>query len=200
MADMQSIDALRQDVELHGVTISEAEWRSLCKDFSCCAYPQGDVIIDQARVADRWLFLTKGIAASEQTTTDGDALIARFFEKGHFCSNLTSAWGRQIASDELIAITNIEGVILPNALFREQYLRGNAFGEYLRMKTMEALMFDKEILCAKTSNDTELQFSFLEYSHSDVVQKTAQKDLARFIGITPQGLSRFLKNRRSNKA
>ena len=29
----------------------------------------------------------------------------------------------------------------------------------------------------------------------EVVQRTAQKDLARFIGVTPQGLNRFLKNR-----
>lgn len=59
-------------------------------------------------------------------------------------------------------------------------------------------MFDKDILYAKTSNDTEVQYRFLESHHTEVVQRAAQKDIARFIGMTPQGLNRFLRNRQSS--
>ncbi|MEM9794728.1 MAG: hypothetical protein AAF848_17440, partial [Pseudomonadota bacterium] len=78
--------------------------------------------------------------------------------------------------------------------------RGGVFGQYLRIKAMETLILDKDILCAKTSNDTEVQYSFLERSFPEVVQRATQKDVARFIGVTPQGLNRFLRNRKSSSA
>lgn len=193
---VRAIDAFLNDIGLYGVALGPDTWRDLSKDFVGCAYAKGDVILSSARVADRWLFLTRGIAASEQTTPEGQALIARFFEPGQICTNITSAWSRRPGSDDLIAITDVEGVLIPDPLFREEYLRGHAFGEYLRLKCMETLLFDKDILCAKTSNDTEVQYRFLEQNYDEVVLRTTQKDLARFIGLTPQGLNRFLQARR----
>lgn len=192
---MDATEVLKQDIQRCGCTLEPAEWHRLSKELVNCAFQKGDVIQSQARVADHWLFVASGIVASEQSTPDGNNLIARFFEAGHLCSNPTSAWHRELGSDDLIAITNVEGVLLPNLWFREQYLRGGNFGEYLRIKAMQTLMFDKDILSAKTSNDVETRYGFLESSHSEVVRHTAQKDLARFIGVTPQGLNRFLKNR-----
>lgn len=188
---------LRHDVERQGLKLDEADWERLTSGFKTCTYDMGEVIISSAHIADRWLFLTEGIVASEQATQGGDALIARFFEPGQFCSNLTSAWSRQLASDELIAITDVEGVLIPDALFRHEFLRGDVFGEYLRLKCMETLLFDKDVLYAKTSNSTEIQYQFLEKSYAQVIKRATQKDLARFIGLTPQGLNRFLRRRDS---
>ncbi|MEO1483673.1 MAG: cyclic nucleotide-binding domain-containing protein [Myxococcota bacterium] len=178
------------------MTLDDDEWRRISTRLADCSYRQGEVIFSQVRLTDHWLFITDGVAASEQTTPDGAVLIGRFFEPGHICSNITSAWARQISSDDLRAITDVEGVLLPNPLFRQEYLGGGAFGRYLRIKAMAALLFDKEILCTKTTNDTDIQYRFLEYNYREVIRRSTQKDIARFIGITPQGLSRFLKNRR----
>lgn len=197
---MNAIQVLKKDIELYGVSMDDTDWSEIQKASIECSFPMGDVILSRVRVADRWLFLTRGIAASEQSTLGGDALIGRFFEAGHLCANLTSAWAQQLGTDDLVAITNVEGVVLPHHLFREQYLRGNGFGEYLRLKLMETLMFDKDIICAKTSNNTEVRYGFLERHYKEVVRRVSQKDLARFIGVTPQGLNRFLKNRQHTGA
>ena len=186
---------LRQDMERLDRVLCDGEWGKLSRDFTTCTYAMGDTILSSARIADRWIFLTEGVVASEQATQGGDALIARFFEPGQFCSNLTSAWTRQLASDELIAVTDVEGVLIPDTLFRHEFLRGGVFGEYLRLKCMETLLFDKDVLCAKTSNSTEVQYRFLEQSYTQVIARTTQKDLARFMGLTPQGLNRFLRRR-----
>ena len=192
---MQAKDHLRKDIEQSGLFISDDAWLHLSKDLTEFSGTLGEVILSSTRIADRWLFLTEGIVASEQPTIDGDALIARFFEPGQFCSNLTSAWSRKLAFDELIAISDVKGVLIPDALFREQFLRGGVFGEYIRLKFMETLLFDKDILCAKTTNDTEVQYRFLEENCAQVIAHTTQKDIARFIGVTPQGLNRFLRRR-----
>lgn len=197
---MRPKERLRRDIERTGLPLNDDEWRVISRDFNACAYSMGDIILSSTRVADRWFFLSEGTVASQQSTPKGDALIARFFEPGQFCTNLTSAWSRKHSLDELIAITNVEGVLIPDSIFRDQYLRGAIFGQYLRLKVMETLLFDKDVLYAKTSNDTEVQYRFLEETYGRVIEHTAQKDLARFIGVTPQGLNRFLRRRAGRQA
>ncbi|MEO1457682.1 MAG: hypothetical protein AAFV49_08970 [Pseudomonadota bacterium] len=197
---MSPMDALERDIGALGIAIAPGEWAALRADLAEAAFPAGAVISSQARISEHWVFLSAGIAASEQAAPDGTATIARFFEAGQFCANLTSVWHRTIASDDLLAITDVAGVFVPDRIFRPAYLRGGAFGEYLRLKAMEAMLFDKDLICAKTSPSTEARLRFLEERHRDVVRRTPQKHLARFIGITPQGLSRFLRNRRAPAA
>lgn len=121
------MDALKQDIKLRGVSLDETEWRCINKRLLDCTFPKGSVILSQARVADHWLFLKRGIVASEQSNQDGNALIARFFEAGHFCSNLTSVWGRQLASDNLVAITNVEGCSSARQLVSRTISAGQRF-------------------------------------------------------------------------
>ena len=196
MAAVSALAVLRDDVAASGVTLPAADWARIAAQLTEARFPGGAVIFSQGRIADRWLFVARGIAASEQSSSDGGATIARFFEPGQVCANVTSAWRQDFASDDLIAMTPLDGVLLPDPVLRHEYLRGGAFGEYLRLKVMETLLFDKDLLCAKTSTDTAVRFRFLHDRYSEVVQRVPQKDLSRFLGVTPQGLSRFLRSGR----
>ncbi len=193
---MSPLDVLEADIVQHLGRLPSAEWKTVRRQLREERFAAGSVVLGQARISDQWFFLSSGIAASEQSAIDGGATIARFFEPTQFCTNLTSVWWREIGSDDLIAITDLEGVSFPDRIFREQYLRGHSVGEYIRLKAMESLLFAKDLVCAKTSSDTEVRYRFLEQRYSNVIGSAAQKDIARFIGMTPQGLSRFLKNRR----
>lgn len=196
----KALSSLEDDIQLLDVALDLREWdqiRQRCKFISVKA---GDKIQNQARVADSWVYLSDGVAASEQTWLDGASTIARFFEPGSICANLSSAWTRDIASDDLVAITDVSGVAIPDAIFRREYLHGGFFGTYLRLKMMEAHLFAKELVCAKTSGQTEARYQFLEQHHRNVIGSVPQKDIARFLGVTPQGLSRFLRRRRSKSS
>ncbi|MEO1774347.1 MAG: hypothetical protein AAFS07_05290 [Pseudomonadota bacterium] len=190
------VEALRADMARLDVEISAPAWAAVCGALSVTQQPAGAAIFAQVRIASAWLFVTEGITASQQTRPDGGTAIARFFEPGQLCGNLTSTWRREIAADDLVAITDVTGVLLPDTLLKAEYLSGGAFGRYLRLKIMETLLFDKDLICAKTSIETELRYRFLEQRHRSVIGVAPQKDIARFLGITPQGLSRFLRNRR----
>lgn len=190
---MYELTHLESDIRRLGVDIDAREWDDIRRRISNVHVPSGRKIQNQARVADVWIFLTGGIAASEQTWSDGTTTIARFFEAGHICANFTSAWTQDIASDDLIAMTDVSGVAIPDDIFRREYLQGVRFGKYLRLKMMEAHLFAKDLICAKTFGRTEARYEFLKQYHIGVVGNVQQKDIARFLGITPQGLSRFLR-------
>lgn len=192
---MTPIETFEQDIADHDVELSVAVWSSIRQLLSEINVAMGDCIYEQNSIGDRWLFLTDGIVASRQTDLDGNLLIARFFEPGHFCANLTSTWDKDYAGDELVAISDVAGIEVPDHIFRYEYLSGGAFGLYLRIKAMETLCFDKELVCIKTHSNTEARYSFLEQHQPSVIERVQQKDIAAFLGVTPQGLSRFLKKR-----
>lgn len=193
---MKALASLEGDIQRLGVTLDLNEWDQIGQRCKFVHIPAGDKIQNQARVADSWVYLSEGVAASEQTWLDGTSMIARFFEPGNICANLTSAWTREFASDDLIAVTDVAGIAIPNNIFRREYLQGGFFGLYLRYKMMDAHLFAKELICAKTSGQTETRYRFLEQHHRNVIGSVPQKDIARFLGVTPQGLSRFLRRRK----
>lgn len=189
-----TIELLQLDMDRYSLRLSGDEKRDLQRNAKAIAVGRGAVILSQARVADRIIFLSEGIAASEQTWSDGKSTIARFFEPRDLCTNVSSAWTGEIAADELIAITDVKGLSISLAFFMREYIQGREFGMYLRHRMMEAHLFAKELACAKTSGNTKTRHDFLRTHHQRVLDQVPQKEIAKFLGVTAQGLSRFRRN------
>ncbi|MEO0472984.1 MAG: Crp/Fnr family transcriptional regulator, partial [Bacteroidota bacterium] len=71
-------------------------------------------------------------------------------------------------------------------------------GVFLRKKILEHLIEAKNFISMKTSTSTEAQYGFLESAYPEIIKHTPSKYIAAFIGITPEALSRFLKQRSSS--
>ena len=179
-------------VRARGHELSGAEWEETHRIFKPVTLKRGAVLLDSAVVADDLFFVCDGVAASVQTSCDGDTQIARFFERGQLCSNVTSAWQRTVSEDELIAMTDLSALRVPISAFRSAYLHGGPLGEFWREMVFETLLFDKDVLCTKTLRDVGTRYRFLEERYDGVVGRVPDRHLARFLGITPQGLSRYL--------
>lgn len=180
-------------VRAHGHTLSEAQWRETERLFTPVTLKRGSVLLDSAVIADDLFFVCDGVAASVQTSCDGDTQIGRFFERGQLCSNITSAWQRTVSEDELIAMTDLAALRVPLTAFRDAYLHGGPLGVFWREMVFETLLFDKDVLCTKTLRDVGTRYRFLAERYENVVSDVPDRHLARFLGITPQGLSRYLR-------
>ncbi|MEO0421824.1 MAG: cyclic nucleotide-binding domain-containing protein [Pseudomonadota bacterium] len=192
---MKPVDALAQDIARNGISMPRHDWTALQAALREVTFARGECIYRMEEIAGSWLFVVDGVTASMQSHADGSITIARFFEDGQLCGNLTSTWSKQYASDDLVAISPVIGVEIAGDAFRRQMLDGGAFGRYLRIKAMETLCFDKEVIVAKTQLDLEKRYRFLEDHYRRVVGTAMQKQVAAFAGVTPEALSRFLKRR-----
>ncbi len=191
---MDPREVLRDTIRASDIDI-DPDWPRFRSILSPVTFSAKNTIFSAAGVADRVLFVTSGIAASEQVHPDGSSGIARFFGPGQAATNLTSAWRRDLAEDTLFAVTAVEGATLPLDIFNQEYLGGAAFGLYLRKLVLATLVFDKEVIAAKTQTASEVRYRFLEEFHPEDLERIPDKEVARFMGITPQGLSRFLRHR-----
>ncbi|MEM9574930.1 MAG: cyclic nucleotide-binding domain-containing protein [Pseudomonadota bacterium] len=186
----------RQHILSKGITLNDAEWEVVERDLKPIRLKRGEVIIDSAMVTEHLFFVCNGIAASIQTTRDGESQIARFFEHGQLCTNLTSAWNKSVSEDQLVALTDFSGIGFSFSAMREAYLNGGPLDTYWRKMVFETLLFDKDVMSAKTVRDVEIRYQFLVDRYQRVIFDVPDKYIARFLGITPQGLSRFLKKSR----
>lgn len=188
-----ALDTLRADIARLGIDPDPADWAATLPRLAPFHAARRTVILPRHSVGDRLVFIARGIACSEQLDPDGGVTIARFFEPGQFCANLTSALTGALAEDEVSAVTEVEGIAVPFDLFVEEYLHGRTIGLYFRHKVVETLHADKELLCAKTATSTEARYRALETLYAEVTDRVPDHLVARAIGITPQGLSRFLR-------
>ena len=192
-----AIEAFKKHIISRGYEVVDDDWGLLSKRLKPIITLRSDVLLHCTSVTQELIFVCEGIAASVQTVADGDTQIARFFEKGQLCSNITSAWHQLISDDELVAMTDFVGVLIPFSMFRQEYMSSGVLSAYWREMVFETLLFDKDIVCVKTIRDVETRYRFLEERFEDVVKLVPAKHIARFLGITPEGLSRFLRNRDS---
>ncbi|MEL6568392.1 MAG: hypothetical protein AAFQ22_08245 [Pseudomonadota bacterium] len=191
------MDTFRNDLSSRGHFLSDRDWSNAAKHFKPVRARRGETLLNNTVIAETLIFVCKGVAASIQTTVDGDRQIARFFENGQLCSNVTSAWTRALSEDELVTMSEFSGISIPFELFRESYMFDGPLGPYWREKVIETLLFDKDLQCAKTVRDVSVRYDFLRQRYRDVIGEVSDRYIAQFRGITPQGLSRFLKNNRA---
>ena len=185
---------LRRDIDATGINVSNAEWEDFSRVCIDANYAKKDTIFDTNVVSNYMLFVTKGVSACQFGHPNGQLIIDRFFESGDFCTTVRSAWRTEPSEDRVFAVTPVEGVLIPMKRWRDEYLRGGAIGEYVREKIFFMLLFDADVIRVKSLNRTSESYSFLEERQPRVLRSVAQKDIAQFLGITPEGLSRFLKN------
>lgn len=194
---MDAYNALQVDINRHGMKLSDHEWQDV-RDRSVAKWKESrSTILDSAQIGTSWIFVASGIAASYYTHQDGRLSLTRFFGSGQLAGNVTSTWLQDYGSDELKAITDLAYVEFPHDFLLRQYMLGDFFGQYVRMKLVETLQYDKDLLVSQTINDPELRFQFLNDRHPGLVDIALKKDIAAFLGVTPQGYSRLLRRKKA---
>jgi CRP-like cAMP-binding protein len=175
----------------------DTEWKEFSSHLTVNTASKRKIIFRQTDVCDSVIYILKGVAASAYNE-EGKITISRFFQAGNLCSNMVSAVSKTIESDSVIAITNVKYVAMPFDYFMNLYLYSDKIGVFFRKKILEHLIDAKNFISIKTSATTEVHYSFLEKQYPEIIAKVPSKYIAAFIGITPEGLSRFLKHRISS--
>ena len=191
------MEKLKLEVEKYIQEGIDIEWKAFSSQLSLNTASKREIIFRQTDICNSVIYILEGIAASEYNE-EHKFIISRFFQSGNLCTNMISAVSKTIKSDNLIAITNMKYVAMPFDYFMELYLYSDKIGIFLRKKILEHLIEAKHFISIKTSSITEVQYSFMEENYPEIIEKTPSKYIAAFMGITPEALSRFLRQRISS--
>lgn len=187
--------ALQEDAGRCGTAMSSTRWDRVFGNARCRDVGARLPILDSGRIGASWVFIVSGVAASFHTREDGRQTLTRFFEAGALAGNFNSTILSDHDSDELVALTEVSCIEFPHEYLLSEYLDGQEFGRYLRIKLIETMQHDIDLLICQTLNDTAARYRFLETRHPDILDAVLKKDIASFLGVTPQGYSRFQRRR-----
>ncbi|MEO0919060.1 MAG: hypothetical protein AAFY31_19125 [Pseudomonadota bacterium] len=192
---MDALGALLADIAQYGVPLTRDELGTLRESVVAHDAPNRFKLLDSRQISKSWVFIASGFAASYYTHQDGRQTLTRFFQPGHLAGNVSSTWSQDYGSDELIAIGDVAYAELPHEYLVEQYMHGGGFGRYIRLKVIDTLRYDKDLLVCQALNDPNARYAFLCDRHPELLNIALKKDVAAFLGVTPQGYSRFLRRK-----
>ena len=196
MVEQKQLELLKKDILQNQINLSDSEWISFQKNVMPVAIKKGTIIFSSTEVCKHILFITEGFTASEYLN-DGNYILSRFFQKGNLCTNLISMLNEKVSNDQLIAVTNVKGILIPSQLFMEHYLNSDKLGQYVRQKVIATLMEDKYFISIKTISGTRAKLTFLQKKYPEILLQVPWKYIAAFMGVTPAWLSRILKNNKT---
>ena len=196
MPDDRVKNIMRQDAAALGMPIPDEEWGAIAPQLRVARFRKRETIFQPGVVGAQVILITDGIAATKAVLESGQEPIGRFFVRLQGCANLISAWRQEATMETVFAATDVTGVLMTWDFFQQQFFDGGAFGRYARYKLLDALVINNETLKLKTSGNIEVNYQFLEERFPLVIKDVTQKLIASYLGLTPEGFSRFLKRRR----
>lgn len=180
-----------------GVPISEAEWQAFSSHLLPQTSKKRSTIFRQTETCKYVIYLTQGVTASIYNYDDKE-IVTRFFQEGNFSTNIVSAVLKDVASDNLIAITDVEYILIPFELFIDLFLYSNTIGIFIRKKIIAHSLENKNFTTIKTIPDTRIKYQFMLDHYPQIMKRTPAKFIAKFLGMTPEGYSRFLASYRKS--
>ncbi|MEO1053810.1 MAG: hypothetical protein AAFX87_24445, partial [Bacteroidota bacterium] len=135
----KQLNDFKSEIASFGIVISEEEWHHLSGLIEVKTANKREVIFSQTELCHHVIYLMSGITATIYLYDDKE-VVTRFFQKGNFNTNIVSAESKSLASDILVAITDIEYLLLPFNFFLDSFFHSNTFGLFVRKKIMRMII------------------------------------------------------------
>ncbi|NQZ32587.1 MAG: Crp/Fnr family transcriptional regulator [Oceanospirillaceae bacterium] len=139
-------------------------------------------------------FLQSGLLKAYYTCVDGKEFIKSFVMPGDTIGSLTSVHAKERCSFSLMCLEPSSLIEIPFVKIREHCAKDPELAqhmiEFLLQFSMKKEKREFQLLCLSAKD----RYTLLLEESPQLLQQVTQNDLARYLGVTPVGLSR-IKNR-----
>ncbi len=180
------------DILSQMTTLTEAEAADIAMAFPIVTMPKGAFLLKEGQVAVDAYFVVKGCVRAYRMD-DGEEQTLNFFTEHQSVANFNSL-AHQTPSDQnficveetVVAIVNAE----KEAALYQKYPRFETFCR----SGMEKMLGDQQAaLLALMALDPETRYLKLRNERPDLINRVPQYQLASYLGIKPETLSRIRK-------
>lgn len=151
----------------------------------------GDHIFHQGEKVGSIYVLTEGLLKAYYLSDDGEEKIKSFIQPGELIGSLASVYMKETCSFGLLCLQDSALVQLDfdeiQRLVQKDLRLANEFIEQLLKFGMKKEKREKDFLTLSA----EQRYRMLMETSSSLLESVRQKDIARYLGITPVALSRI---------
>lgn len=164
----------------------KVEGQTLIKNKGEHIFMQGDI--------DRSLYIVQqGLIKAYYVSEDGKESVKSFLMPENIIGSLASAFSKEMCTFSLICLEPSTLVKVPFDVLQEHSTRNHEFALQLNDTLLHFAMKKEkrefELLCLSA----EARFAALVEKSPSLLKRVTQNDIARYLGVTPVGLSRIKK-------
>jgi CRP-like cAMP-binding protein len=158
------------------------------------SFREGDTLFKGGRICQEMFFVVNGVLRILVNNEKGNDVIHFFIKENQFCTILHS-FNDQVPADEAIqAACDTEVLVITKDRLLDLYGRLPYLKELIDRITQIRLLDKIKTRNAYLGEDSASRYALFITQHPDVALRVSLKDIASYLGVTPQSLSRIRKN------
>ena len=157
-------------------------------------YKEGEVLFKTGYICRELFFICNGVIRITATNQKGVELTHFFLKEDSFTTILYSFNNETIADESIQAACDVDVLAISKSKLLILYRQIAGFKELIDQITQQKLMDKIKIRNAYLGEDSETRYHLFIQQQPDIVRRVPLKDIAGYLGITPQSLSRIRKN------
>jgi CRP-like cAMP-binding protein len=156
----------------------------------------GEVLFNEGEICREMFFISKGVLRIVSQNEKGNKLTIFFLKENQFCSILNSFNNNIAANEGIEAACNAELIVLKKQKLSVLYEKLPYLKELITGITTQALLEKIQIRNAYLGEDAARRYRNFLVRQPDIALRVSLSDIASYLGITQQSLSRIRKNMR----
>lgn len=154
----------------------------------------GEVLLNEGRTAKELFFVISGILKIVSTSEKGNEVIQFFIKENKFCTILYSFNGDVVSHEGIVATTDGRVFVFSRAKLNNLYEKLPYFKELVESVTQRALLDKIQIRNNLMGEEATTRYHKFVSQQPDILLRVPLSDVASYLGITQQSLSRIRRN------
>jgi CRP-like cAMP-binding protein len=156
----------------------------------------GEVLFNEGEICREMFFICKGVLRIVKLNEKGNKMTHFFLKENQFCSILNSFNNNVAATEGIESACDAEFIVLKKQKLLGLYEKLPYLKELINGITTQALLEKIQIRNAYFNEDAATRYKNFLLRQPDIALRVSLSDIASYLGITQQSLSRIRKNMR----
>ena len=176
--------------------ISYADATLIQSHLQCRTVAEGECLLQEGRVAKELFFVCSGVLRIVKVNEKGKEVTHFFVNENHFCTILQSFLNQLPAGESIEAACPAELMVLTKKGLDEIYQQLPWFKELHGQIMQQALLQKIQTRNELMGEDASTRYQKFLLRQPDIALRVSLGDIASYLGITLQSLSRIRRNAR----
>ena len=174
--------------------LAEEDKLLLTDAFESRTLKEGDTLFHGGNVCREMFFISKGVLRILSANEKGRDVTHYFLSENQFCTILHSFNNGVIAEETIQAACDAEVLVVTKGRLLELYGEISYLQALIDQITQQRLIDKIQTRNAYLGQDAQTRYKLFMMRQPDIALRVSLKDIASYLEITPQSLSRIRKN------
>jgi len=174
--------------------IPQADIEIIKGGLSLARFAEGEVLFAEGQVCREMYFITKGVLRIVSQNEKGSKVTHFFLKENQFCSILNSFNNNTAAPEGIEAACDAEVIVLKRQQLFALYEKLPYLKELINGITTQFLLEKIQVRNAYLGEDAGTRYRNFLLRQPEIALRVSLGDIASYLGITQQSLSRIRKN------